>query len=64
MKHLNTIARMLWAPSDATAWVYLRKKLGDKVQEGDVIMVCYAYSESKLAMTKEYLDSGIPYLIK
>ncbi|MBR6907835.1 hypothetical protein IKN40_05060 [bacterium] len=44
--------------------MYLRKKLGDKVQEGDVIMVCYAYSESKLAMTKEYLDSGIPYLIK
>ena len=64
MKHLNTVARMLWAPSDATAWVYLCKKLGDKVKEGDVLMICYAYSDSKLAMTKEYLDSGLPYEIK
>jgi thymidine phosphorylase len=64
MKHLNNVARMLWAPSDSTAWVYLCKKLGDKVKEGDVLMICYAYSESKLGMTKEYLDSGLPYEIK
>jgi thymidine phosphorylase len=64
MKHLNTVARMLWAPSDLTAWVYLHKKLGDKITEWEVIMTCYANSEYKLQLTKEFLEEKIPYEIK
>ncbi len=64
MKHLNMVARMLWAPSDLTAWIYLCKKLGDKVKKGEIIMICYGYSESKLWMAKDFLDTGLPYEIK
>lgn len=64
MKHLNNVARMLWAPTDPTAWVYLCKKLWDKVKEGEVLMICYANSDHKLWMTKEFLESWLPYEIR
>ncbi len=64
MKYLNMIARTLWAPSDLTAWVFLHKKLWDKVNAWEVIMTCYANSEHKMEMAKEFLESKIPYLIK
>ena len=58
MKYLNMIARTLWAPSDLTAWVFLHKKLWDKVKAWEVIMTCYANSEHKMEMAKEFLEAG------
>ena len=63
MKHLNNVAKMLWAPTDLTAWIYLCKKLWDKVKDGDILMVCYTNSSHKLWMTQEYLQSWLPYEI-
>ena len=42
----------------------LHKKLWDKINEWEVIMTCYANSEYKLELTKEFLEEKIPYEIK
>ena len=64
MKYLNMIARSLGAPTDPSAWVFLHKKLWDKVNQGDILMTCYAHSENKLEITKEFLEEKIPYLVR
>ena len=56
MKYLNSIARTLGAPGDLSAWVYLHKKLNDKVKAGEVLYTLYAQSANKLALTQELLE--------
>ena len=55
MKYLNSIARTLGAPGDLSAWVYLHKKLDDKVKAGEVLYTLYAQSANKLALAQELL---------
>ena len=53
MKYLNTMVRWLWAPKEYQAWIYLYKKLWDKVKAGDIIYTMYSPSASKLNLVKE-----------
>ncbi len=53
MRHLNTMVRWLWAPKEYQAWIYLHKKLWDKVKEGEVIYTMYSPSANKLNLVKE-----------
>ena len=41
---------------DYSAGMIMRKKIGDKVEVGDVIATMYAADESKLALAKEFLS--------
>ncbi len=53
MKYLNTMVRWLWAPKEYQAWIYLHKKLWDKVKKWDVIYTMYSPSANKLNIVKE-----------
>ena len=48
MKYLNMLARTLGAPWDATAWIFLHKKLYDTVHRWEILFSFYASSENKL----------------
>lgn len=64
MKYLNMLARTLGAPGDASAGLFLYKKLGEKVKKGEKLMICYANSEGKLKMAKELLEEKLPYILE
>ncbi len=53
MKHLNTMVRWLWAPKQYEAWIYLYKKLWDKVKKWEVIYTMYSNSANKLNLIKQ-----------
>jgi AMP phosphorylase len=53
MKHLNTMVRWLWAPKEYQAWIYLYKRLWDKVKKWEVIYTMYSPSANKLNIVKE-----------
>ena len=53
MKHLNTMVRWLWAPKEYQAWIYLHKKLWDKVKKWEIIYTMYSPSANKLNLVKD-----------
>ncbi len=53
MRHLNTMVRWLWAPKEYQAWIYLHKKLWDKVKGWEIIYTMYSPSANKLNLVKE-----------
>jgi AMP phosphorylase len=53
MRHLNTMVRWLWAPKEYQAWIYLHKKLWDKVKKWEIIYTMYSPSANKLNLVKE-----------
>ena len=53
MKLLNTMVRWLWAPKEYKAWIYLYKKVWDKVKKWEVIYTMYSPSMNKLNLVKE-----------
>jgi len=53
MKHLNTMVRWLWAPKQYEAWIYLYKKLWDKVKKWEIIYTMYSNSANKLDLIKQ-----------
>jgi AMP phosphorylase len=53
MKHLNTMVRWLWAPKEYQAWIYLHKKLWDKVKKWEIIYTMYSNSANKLDLIKQ-----------
>ena len=63
MKVGNVAARTLGSPLDLQAGLYLHKKLGDAVKKGEVIYTMYANDESKIRLTKEFLDEKKMYMI-
>ena len=48
------MARILGAPQDIQAGIYMHKKNGENVDSGDVLMTLYANSQNKF---KEALDT-------
>lgn len=55
MKYLNMVARTLGAPGDASAGIYLHKKLWNQIQAGDLLYTLYAQSANKLKLATEML---------
>ena len=53
MKHLNTMVRWLWAPKQYEAWIYLHKRLWDKIKKWEKIYTMYSNSANKLNLIKE-----------
>ena len=53
MKHLNTMVRWLWAPKQYEAWIYLYKRLWDKVRKWEIIYTMYSNSANKLNLIKQ-----------
>lgn len=53
MRLLNTMVRWLWAPKEYKAWIYLHKKLWDKVKKWEVIYTMYSPSTNKLNLVKD-----------
>lgn len=63
MKYLNMLAKTLGAPWDASAGIFLHKKLHDNVQKGEKLFSFYASSENKLQMAKELAEEKSAYTI-
>jgi AMP phosphorylase len=53
-KNITTIAKILGAPEDSRAGMFLNKRLGDEVKEEDELFMLYSDSEYRL---KEAIDS-------
>jgi len=64
MKLINLTARTLWAPIDDQGWLYLHKKLWDKVKKNEIIYVMYANQQNKIDMALENLKWKKMYEIK
>lgn len=63
MKAVNVAARTLGAPLDLQAGLYLHKKLGDTVKKGEVLYTMYTNDDSKIDLTKAYLNEKKMYTI-
>ena len=61
---INSTTRTLWSPIDEQAWLYLHKKIWDKVKKTDIIYVMYANEESKIKMALDMLKGKKMYEIK
>ena len=48
LHNINHIARRLGCPAINEAWIYLSKRLGDKVKKWDVLFTMYATAENKI----------------
>ncbi len=61
---INSTTRTLWSPIDEQAWLYLHKKIWDKVKKTDIIYVMYANEEDKIKMALDNLKWKKMYEIK
>lgn len=64
LKYLNTIARSLGCPQDYQAWIYLEKKLWDKVKKWEILFTLYANQKSKIDMAVKMLEEKNIFTIK
>ena len=53
LHNINQIARRLGCPAVNEAGIYLHKKIGDKVQKGEVLYTMYANDKPKIELAKE-----------
>ena len=53
LHNINHIARRLGCPAIDQAWIYLSKRLWDKVKKWDVLFTMYATSENKIDLALE-----------
>lgn len=50
LHNVNQICRRLWCPAINEAWIYISKRLGDKVKKWDVLYTMYSVGESKIEL--------------
>ncbi|OGY94618.1 MAG: AMP phosphorylase [Candidatus Komeilibacteria bacterium RIFOXYC1_FULL_37_11] len=55
-KAINTIARILGAPKDKLAGIYLNKEYNDHVKKGERLFTLYARSQMRLKLTDKALE--------
>lgn len=60
--NLTVITKILGAPKEKTAGIYLHKKIGEKVKKGDTIYTLYSNSKYNLKEAKDSL-SGFPIML-
>lgn len=61
MKNASAIAKILGAPLEKKAGIYLHKKLKEKVKKGEVLYTLYSESEHNLKEAKDSI-SGLPVM--
>lgn len=61
--NLNSIAKLLGAPKDRQAGLYLHKKIGDKVEKGETVLTFHANSKYHLAEAQDTLKMFPIYII-
>lgn len=54
-KNVTAIAKILGAPKDQKAGIYFEKKIGEKVQKGDILYTLYSQKENNLNEAKDSL---------
>lgn len=62
-KQISSIASRAGAPKDKGAGVYLRKKKGDRVKKGDVLMTVHAEKSNKLAEAEKVINRENGYRV-
>ncbi|UCD03672.1 MAG: AMP phosphorylase [Candidatus Woesearchaeota archaeon] len=62
--HGLSISRLAGAPKDKKAGIYLHKKLGEHVEEGEILFTVYSESKRKLDEAVEYAIDNFPIIIK
>lgn len=53
LHNVNHIARRLWCPAIDEAWIYISKRLWDKVKKWDVLFTMYATAQNKIDLALE-----------
>lgn len=54
-KNATAIAKILGAPNDKKAGIYMEKKIGDQVKKGDILYTLYSQKENNLNEAKDSL---------
>lgn len=62
-KQLSSIARLLGAPKDKGAGIYLDRKLGEAVKKGDPLLTLYAEKAYKMERALKALESLEPSVV-
>lgn len=57
-KMINTVARILGAPADKLAGVYLNKEFDDKVKKGERLFTLYARTQERIKLASKALEKG------
>jgi len=52
-KRINDVCRILGAPGDKLAGIYLNREIGDTVKKGDRLFTLYARNEARMSLAKE-----------
>lgn len=60
---VNDLCRILGAPGDKLAGIYLNKKIGDSVQTGERLYTLYARNEQRMSLAKEAIKKMILFQI-
>ncbi len=55
-KNATIIAKILGAPNDKKAGIYMEKKIGDKVKKGETLYILYSEKENSLKEAKDSLQ--------
>lgn len=63
-KMIAKIAFTLGAPEDKAAGIYIHKRIGDKVEQGEALCTLYSNSELKLSYSKAYALETQPFKVK
>lgn len=64
MRLLNTMVRWLWAPKNYNAWIYLNKKVWEKIKKWETIYTMYSLSVNKLNLVKKMQEEKDFYTYK
>lgn len=62
--NLNTVARILGAPQDVQAGIYMHKKIGDNVDSDEVLITLYANDQQKFKEAMDTLETFPIYEIE
>ncbi|OIO47009.1 MAG: AMP phosphorylase [Parcubacteria group bacterium CG1_02_37_51] len=63
-KNINTLCRILGAPKEKLAGIYLNIEYGDKVKKGERMFTLYAQNEQRMALAKVALEKTEIFTIK
>jgi AMP phosphorylase len=63
-KRLVQIARLAGAPNDKGAGVYIHKKRGESVKQGETVLTIYAEKEVKLQAALKSARQDSPILVE